>query len=503
MVLLWILRYHTTQHAYSISFPARQYCCSDTCGWDSHVQRATSRPVWNRFHVSWHRWQSGRCLPPQALWIRIGSRADTTAGWPWGGVACFSNMWPDTRFNICIGYHSRFSLTMPVMSLCGKITHSWRVFPHKMDSGNPITTFSVTNLQSIATTTEVKVFPRPMSSAIRTPGISASQTHILTICHMTQTWFARNLDPDRPGIEYLWPATQSSIDWPIWWAFSSLTAFARHSCSDSSLILLITVFNTVYTFAGSRTSSPSSTSSWTSFAPLSVFLSFSMNSFSCSNVSWADGIIFWRSWISLRCLVFHWQATIGTNIYGCNTINSILSIRTYVNTSIILLPTILLSLLCSTLFRTFESLCIMISSFAHLASTWLEGITFAGLLTCSPIFVPEALFISVKSIPGLCASFNFKASERQQLYQILPYMESCIICPFVYNPIYSSSCSSCSKLNQKIDVRMYGPCKVLFLSNKSISFFKCLTSVHEDWSCYGLQPCSCHSTPSKSQPWTV
>jgi hypothetical protein len=73
--------------------------------------------------------------------------------------------------------------------------------PHKMDSSNPITTFSVTNLQSIATMTEVKVLPRPMSSTIRAPGISASQTYLLTIYDMAQTWFARNLDPDRPGIE--------------------------------------------------------------------------------------------------------------------------------------------------------------------------------------------------------------------------------------------------------------------------------------------------------------
>ena len=56
-----------------------------------------------------------------------------------------------------------------------------------MDSGNPITTFSVTDLQSIAAATEVKVFPRPMSSATCAPGISVSQTHLLTMNHMAQT----------------------------------------------------------------------------------------------------------------------------------------------------------------------------------------------------------------------------------------------------------------------------------------------------------------------------
>jgi hypothetical protein len=39
------------------------------------------------------------------------------------------------------------------------------VFPHKIDTGNPITNFSVTNLQSIAAAIEVKVFPRPILSA--------------------------------------------------------------------------------------------------------------------------------------------------------------------------------------------------------------------------------------------------------------------------------------------------------------------------------------------------
>jgi len=91
---------------------------------------------------------------------------------------------------------------MPGKSLCAKITHSSRVFPHKMDSGNPITTFSVTNLQSIAAATEVKVFPRPISSATSAPGISASQTHLLTMNQMVHTWCARNLVPGRPGIEY-------------------------------------------------------------------------------------------------------------------------------------------------------------------------------------------------------------------------------------------------------------------------------------------------------------
>ena len=147
---------------------------------------------------------------------------------------------------------------MPGKSLCAKITHSSRVFPHQMDSGNRITTFSVTNFQTIATATAVKVFPRPILSATSAPGRSASQSHLLIINNMAQTWCGQNLVPSTPGMEYLRPGTQSSGDWQIGCAFSSLTASSRHSCSNSLLMVLRTVFSTELEFSESRTSSPSS-----------------------------------------------------------------------------------------------------------------------------------------------------------------------------------------------------------------------------------------------------
>jgi len=147
---------------------------------------------------------------------------------------------------------------MPGKSLCAKITHSSRVFPYKMDSGNPITTFSVTNLQSIAAATEGKVIASPISSATSAPGISASQTYLLTMNQMAHTWCARNLVPGWPGIEYLWPGTRLSVDWRIGWALSSLTTSSRHSCSNLLLIVLRTVVKTELVLSGSRTSSPSS-----------------------------------------------------------------------------------------------------------------------------------------------------------------------------------------------------------------------------------------------------
>jgi len=132
-----------------------------------------------------------RLSTPGIVTSRIGSTADTSAGWPWDSVVWISNRWWGTEFNHWSGYHSPSSLTMPGMLLCAKITHSSRVFLHTMDSGNQITTFSVTNLQIIAAATEAQVFPRPIISPTSAPGISASQTHLLTMNHMAQTWCTR------------------------------------------------------------------------------------------------------------------------------------------------------------------------------------------------------------------------------------------------------------------------------------------------------------------------
>jgi len=229
---------------------------------------------------------------------RIASRADKSAACPWSSVVCISNRRQGRECNLWSGYHSRSSPTILVTLLCAKITHSLQLCHQQMDSGNPSTTFSVTNLQNIAAATEVKVFPRPISSATSAPGISAFQTHLLMMNHLAQSWCARNLVLGRPGIEHLWPGTRSSVYWRRWWALSCLTASSRHSYSNLSLIVLGTVCNTELVCAGSRTSSPFTTCSWTSLAPLSVFISSLMITSSCSDACYADGLIFRCSWNS-------------------------------------------------------------------------------------------------------------------------------------------------------------------------------------------------------------
>jgi len=205
-----------------------------------------------------------------------------------------------------------------------------------MDSGNPITTITITNLQSIATATGVKLFPRPISSATSAPGLSVSETHLLTMNHMAQTWFAKNLVPGRAGIEYMWPGTQSSVDWQIRWAFSSLTASSRHSCSNLLLIVFRTGFNTELVLSGSRFSSPS-TCSWTSLAPLSVIFWSSMISFCCSEVIGQIGSYSGPPEIERDVRYFTDNHLDPMNMW--NIINSIHSIRTYINTAGSLFPT--------------------------------------------------------------------------------------------------------------------------------------------------------------------
>jgi len=117
-------------------------------------------------------------------------------------------------------------------------------------------------------------------------------------------------------------------------------------------------------------------------------------------------------------------------------------------------------------------------------------IPFVGLITCLAISFPVALIISTKNMFTLCPSFNWKAFERQQLYEIWPYMGSLIICPWLYNPIYSSSISSCSKVHLNIDVEMYVSLGPLCLSMKSPNSSQRLTSVYEVWSCFSARTIS-------------
>ena len=140
--------------------------------------------------------------PPGIVTTMIGSKPDVSAGWPCSGADWIAEMQQGTEFCLHSGYHLCSSPIILGKLFCARLTHSQRVIPRKINSVNPITTFPVSNLHIIAAAIEVNVLPRHISSATSAPGISVSQTHLLTMNHMTQTQCARYFIPGRPGIEY-------------------------------------------------------------------------------------------------------------------------------------------------------------------------------------------------------------------------------------------------------------------------------------------------------------
>jgi len=145
----------------------------------------------------------------------------------------------------------------------------------------------------------------------------------------------------------------------------------------------------------------------------------------------------------------------------------------------------LLSLLSSTLFRTIQSLSIIICSCPHLASTGLAGITFTGLIPCLAISCPGILWISNQNIFALCPNLNLKTFKWQQLYETWPYMGSIMICPSEYNHICCVCNSSCFKVHLDIDDRIYGSFGSPIFLIQSINTSHRPTLVYEIWNCFG------------------
>ena len=237
---------------------------------------------------------------PGIVITRIGSQADVCAGCPCGWVDWTLGRWLGTEFCVPTGYHPSSSPIIQGKLFCAILTHSPRVFPHRIDNGNPITIFWVSSLHIIGVATEVKVLPSPISCATSAPGISESHTHLLRMNHMAQIWCARNFVSGRHGSEYLCPGTWLLVDWRIGMQFRRLTFPSRHSCSNFLLIVLRTVLNPELVLSGSRTCSPSSYS-WMYLAHSSISCWSSIISFSISEGCWADELILRRSWNSSQC----------------------------------------------------------------------------------------------------------------------------------------------------------------------------------------------------------
>jgi len=237
---------------------------------------------------------------PGIVTITIGSRVEVSTGCPRAGVLWVSKWRRGTECSLCYGYLSCSSPLILWVLFWATFTHSWRVFPHKIVHGNSTTTFSVSIWHIRAVATEVNVFPRPISSSTSGPGISESQTHLLTMNHTAQTGCARNLVPGRCGIESMLPGTRSSIISRISQGFWTPTASWRHSRSNLSLIELRIVTDTELVLSRSRTSSPSA-SSCTAHSPELVVFAFTMIGFSFSDVCWTDWLIPQQSWNPSWC----------------------------------------------------------------------------------------------------------------------------------------------------------------------------------------------------------
>jgi len=126
------------------------------------------------------------------------------------------------------------------------------------------------------------------------------------------------------------------------------------------------------------------------------------------------------------------QTSIGMNKYVWTIIKSILLIRTYINWTMNLLPIFLFTPNSICLLTTFQWLYIMIEGWTYLALRSEAGIILAGQITCSTFSLPLTTLISTKNTFKMYPRFNLKASEREQLYQVWPYMSSFISCLCIY-----------------------------------------------------------------------
>jgi len=165
---------------------------------------------------------------PAIVTSTIGSRADVSAGYCRSRVVRMSKRQRCTEYSPYDAFNSCSWPIIPEGSFFAIFRHILTVFPWNIDRFNPRTTVPISTLHIIATATALMVFPRMNSSATSAHGISKSQTHLLTMNPVAQTWWARNFNWVRPAIEYLVPGTWSSINWEIGQAFSRLTAWPRY-----------------------------------------------------------------------------------------------------------------------------------------------------------------------------------------------------------------------------------------------------------------------------------
>jgi len=162
--------------------------------------------------------------------------------------------------------------------------------------------------------------------------------------------------------------------------------------------------------------------------------------------------------------------------------NSILSCRTYSDTGTIPLPTVIRSLLSAVRSRMFDSWSIIITCFVQLVTIWLAGIAYACLSTCSALFSPVAIPISIEHMVNWSSSWNLKAIEREQWNKLFTYMGwlchgLCVLCDIFFVEFLVLQCLH--------EYQWYNACHFegSIVEIKLISFLLYFIQIFKAWHC--------------------
>jgi len=172
-------------------------------------------------------------------------------------------------------------------------------------------------------------------SATSTPGISTSWAHLLLIYYIIKSCDARNLIPGNCGILYTIPGNLVSDHLESRLAFGILTASSGKS-ESSRLLIVLRIIVITKQLSQLRTYQLYSCS-WTTLTPFFVILSSTVIFYCYSIVSFMDRLILKCFRIQgdvSYCIDKYWNKDVG------NISKWIVSIRPYINTTIILLPSI-------------------------------------------------------------------------------------------------------------------------------------------------------------------
>jgi len=169
---------------------------------------ATSSWDRNLLHMVSHWWHTWMCLQRQAV------SPSGLVPWKLLGLGAPAVEYSESLWEVGIQNYVSAMDSIPVPHLqSGEIcsvlyspTPQW-YSPPKMDTGNPITSFSVSCLHIIAAAPGVKVMSRSISSPTSASRLSGSKTNLLTINHLVQidgqeTWFQASQESNVCGLEH-------------------------------------------------------------------------------------------------------------------------------------------------------------------------------------------------------------------------------------------------------------------------------------------------------------